>query len=72
MTKRIKIIVPIAMDEAGVANRAAQLPPEIIGEGFEVDFVAVTWGATLGDSYYDALLMDTSVFEAGLKAEEEG
>ena len=26
----------------------------------------------LGDSYYDTMLMDMSVFEAGLKAEEEG
>jgi allantoin racemase len=72
MTKKIKIIVPIPMDEAGVANRAAQIPPEMVGEGFEVVFEAVTWGAALGDSYYDALLMDMSVFEAGLRAEEEG
>ncbi len=40
--------------------------------GMEVDFVAVKWGAALGDSYYDAMLMDMSVFEAGLKAQEEG
>jgi len=72
MTKRIKIIVPIPMDEAGVANRASQLPAERIRDGYEVEFVAVSWGAALGDSYYDTLLMDVSVFEAGLKAEEEG
>jgi len=30
--------------------------------------VAVNWGAALGDSYYDTMLMDMSVFEAGLKA----
>ena len=72
MTKRIKIIVPIPMDEVGVANRASQLLPEMIAEGMSVDFVAVSWGAALGDSYYDTMLMDMSVFEAGLKAEEEG
>lgn len=72
MTKRIKVIVPIPMDEAGVANRASQLPPEQIADGYEVTFEAVKWGAALGDSYHDALLMDFSVFEAGLKAEEEG
>jgi len=72
VTKRIKIIVPIPMAEAGVANRAAQLPDELIMPGMEVDFAAVTWGAALGDSYYDAMLMDMSVFEAGLKAEQEG
>lgn len=72
MSKRVKIIVPIPMDEAGVANRASQLPAERIREGYEVEFVAVSWGAALGDSYYDTMLMDMSVFEAGLKAEEEG
>jgi allantoin racemase len=72
MPQRIKIIVPIPMDEAGVANRAAQLPPEVVGTDYEVDFVAVSWGAALGDSYYDTMLMDMSVFEAGLRAEEEG
>lgn len=71
-SKRIKMIVPIPMDEAGVANRASQLPDTLIAEGFSVDFVAVSWGAALGDSYYDTLLMDMSVFEAGLAAEEEG
>ena len=72
MAKRIKVIVPIPMDEAGVANRASQLSGDMIAPGFEVEFVAVNWGAALGDSYYDTLLMDLSVFEAGLKAEEEG
>jgi allantoin racemase len=72
MSKRIKIIVPIPMDEAGVANRASQLPAEFIMPGAEVEFVSVNWGAALGDSYYDTMLMDMSVFEAGLKAEEEG
>jgi allantoin racemase len=69
---RIKVIVPIAMDESGVANRRAQLPDEMIRPGYEVDFVAVKNSGALGDTYYDALLMDMFVFEAGLKAEEEG
>lgn len=72
MQKKIKVIVPIPMDEAGVANRASQLSGDMIAPGFDVDFVAVSWGAALGDSYYDSMLMDMSVFEAGLKAEEEG
>ena len=72
MSKRVKIIVPIPMDQAGVANRASQLSAEHIRDGYEVEFVAVSWGAALGDSYYDTMLMDMSVFEAGLKAEEEG
>ncbi len=59
------------MDEAGVANRASQLSGDMIAPGFDVVFVAVGWGAALGDSYYDTMLMDMSVFEAGLQAEEE-
>ncbi len=72
MTRKIKVIVPIPMDEAGVANRASQLSPEQIGADYTVDFEAVSYGAALGDSYYDAMLMDMSVFEAGLSAERDG
>ena len=70
--KRIKVIVPIPLDAAGVANRAQQLPAALIHNGYQVEFAAVTWGAALGDSYYDTQLMDMSVFEAGLLAEQEG
>jgi allantoin racemase len=72
MSRRIKVIVPIPMDEAGVANRRAQLAPSDIAPGYEVDFVAVEDGAALGDSYYDTALMDWYVFRAGLRAEREG
>jgi allantoin racemase len=72
MVKRIKVIVPIPMDAAGVANRALQLPESVIRAGFEPEFVAVRWGAALGDSYHDMLLMDWTVFQAGLTAEAEG
>jgi allantoin racemase len=69
---RIKVIVPIAMDEAGVANRAAQLPSDFVRPGFAPTFEAVRWGAALGDSYHDTLLMDWTVFQAGVTAEAEG
>jgi allantoin racemase len=72
MNKRIKVIVPFPFDEKGVANRRAQLPDEMIRSGFEVEFVPVKNSCSFGDSYYDALLMDMFIFEAGLKAEEEG
>jgi allantoin racemase len=72
VTKRIKVIVPIPMDEAGVANRAAQLPPSVVRDGFRPEFAAVPWGAALGDSYHDMLLMDWTVFQAGVDAEAEG
>ncbi len=41
MTKRIKVIVPIEMDKAGVANRAAHLPPALVRPGFAPEFAAV-------------------------------
>jgi allantoin racemase len=69
---RIKVIVPIPMDEAGVANRAEQLPDDFVRAGFAPEFEAVRWGASFGDSYHDTLLMDWTVFQAGITAEDEG
>lgn len=70
--RRIKVIVPIPMDAAGVANRAQQLPANFVAPGFKPEFSSVTWGAALGDSYHDMLLMDWTVFQAGITAEDEG
>lgn len=69
---KIKVIVPIPMDAAGVANRAAQLPQSVVRAGMKPEFVAVPWGAALGDSYHDMLLMDWTVFQTGISAEAEG
>lgn len=69
---RIKVIVPIPMDVAGVANRRSQLADDVIAPGFEPVFEAVKWGAALGDSYHDMLLMDWTVFQAGIDAEDQG
>lgn len=72
MTYRIKVIIPIPMDQAGAMNRASQLPDSLILPGFHPEFVPVARGASLADSAYDVLLMDFSVVEAGLRAQEEG
>ena len=69
---RVKVIVPIPMDDAGVAARAAQVPEGFASPGFVAEFAAVPWGAALGDSYHDMLLMDWTVFQAGIAAEDEG
>src|SRR5947209_20621851 len=69
---RIKYIIPFPFDEEGVANRAAQVPHEILGPDTEVECVPVRNSATLVDSYYDALIFDMYITEAGLRAEEEG
>lgn len=60
------------MDDAVVAARAAQLPNSFVRPGFFPEFAAVPWGAALGDSYHDMLLMDWTVFQTGIAAEEEG
>ena len=70
--KRILVIVPIPMDAAGVANRRSQLSDAVIAPGFIAEFAAVPWGAALGDSYHDMLLMDWTVFQAGVDAEAKG
>ncbi len=72
MNHRIKVIIPIPMDQAGAANRALQLPASMILPGFYPEFVPVAKGASLADSAYDVLLMDFSVVQAGLRAQEEG
>lgn len=69
---RIKVIVPIPMDDAGVANRRSQLSDDVVSPGFKPVFEAVRWGAALGDSYHDMLLMDWTVFQAGIDAEDHG
>ncbi|MCS6987557.1 MAG: aspartate/glutamate racemase family protein [Sphingomonadaceae bacterium] len=70
--RRVKVIVPIPMGPEGVTARAAQLPPDRIAPGLRPEFTAVAWGAALGDSYHDMLLMDWTVFQAGLDAERDG
>jgi len=72
MSHRIKVIIPIPVDAAGVAARQAQLPDGLLPPDYEVVFEAVKAGAALGDSFHDALLMDVSVVEAALTAEKEG
>ena len=72
MNYRIKVIVPFPMDERGVANRRAQIPNEMIRPGFQVDFVPVKNSCALCDSYYDVLIFEMFIFEAGLDAEREG
>lgn len=69
---RIKYIIPFPFDEEGVANRAAQIPKEILGPDTVVECVAVRNSCTMLTDYYEALLFDMYIAEAGLRAEEEG
>jgi allantoin racemase len=69
---RIKYIVPFPFDDEGIANRAAQIPKEILGQDTHVECVPVRQSATLVDCYYETLVFDMYIVEAGLRAEEEG
>jgi allantoin racemase len=69
---RIKYIIPFPFDEAGIANRAAQLPDELRTPGVTYDFVPVRNSCKNADSPYELLILDAYVTEAGLSSEEEG
>ena len=69
---RIKFIIPFPFDEEGIANRAAQIQRDVLGPDTEVECVPVRNSATLVDCYYEDLVFDMYITEAGLRAEEEG
>lgn len=69
---RIKFIIPFPFDDEGIANRAAQIPRELLGPDTDVECVPVRNSATFVADYYEAMLFDVYVAEAGLRAEEEG
>jgi allantoin racemase len=69
---RIKYIIPFPFDEDGIANRAAQIPSDVLGPDTQVECVPVRNSATLVTDYYEAMLFDMYIAEAGLRAEEEG
>ncbi len=69
---RIKYIIPFPFDEEGIANRAEQIPKELLGPDTHVECVPVRNSATLVDCYYEALVFDMYIVEAALRAEEEG
>jgi allantoin racemase len=69
---RIKFIIPFPFDEQGIANRAAQIPKDLLGPDTVVECVPVRNSAGMIESLYEALLFDVYIAEAGLRAEEEG
>jgi allantoin racemase len=69
---RIKYIIPFPFDDEGIANRAAQIQRDVLGPDTEVECVAVRNSPTLVADYYESLLFDMYITEAGLRAEDEG
>ena len=72
MSKRIKIIFPVPMNESTREMVESQLPPEFIRPGYEVEFVGSSGLMTLANTYYDMSIMEMIVLEAGMPAEEQG
>ena len=72
MPIRIKYIIPFPFDEEGIANRAAQIPHDILGPDTVVECIPVRNSITNLDSYYEATLLDAYITEAGLLSEKEG
>ena len=68
---RIKYIIPFPF-EVGQDIRSAQVPSDLLGEGTHVECVPVRNTATLVDCYYEDLIFEMYIVEAGLRAEEEG
>jgi allantoin racemase len=69
---RIKMIVPVPAPDEALRLFAAQLPPGLVRDDIEVDFVAAGGKPSMLDSLYEMALADTAVLEAGATAEKEG
>jgi allantoin racemase len=66
------VIAPVAMDEASLANRAAQAEEFAAATGTDFEFRAVTVGPRVYDTHQDWLLAELGILQAGARAVEEG
>lgn len=69
---KIKYILPLPLDQDGLAERAAQIAVARLAADTEVDCVTVHDAPADADSHYSDLLFDVYVVQAGLTADEEG
>jgi allantoin racemase len=73
---RIKYLVPFALDDQGVALRAANIPAHTLGLDTHVEAVAVRNhprdGSGFYASFYESAVTEMYMTEAGLRAETEG
>lgn len=70
--KRVLVLVPFPLDDAGVENRRAQTAEVRLRHDVTYEYRAVKAGPTSFVSPHDWALLDVSLFEAGLGAEEDG
>lgn len=66
--KKVLVLVPVAMDENGLAKRRTQQNSVELGDNIEFDYRPVKAGPALYDSYHDFALADVAMFEAGISA----
>ena len=69
---RVLVLVPFAFDDEGLANRRAQLDAVELGPNLQFEFRPVKAGPALYDGYHDWMLADLAMFEAGMRAQDEG
>lgn len=70
--KRILVLVPFALDEAGVERRRMQLKSVRLDDDSEFVFRPVKAGPKSFMSPHDFSLVDIAIFEAGVTAQDEG
>ena len=70
--RRILVLVPVPLDEAGLARRQEQVTEVDIAPGVEFEFRAVRMGPAYFDSQHDTTLADLALTEAGAQAQAEG
>ena len=70
--RKILVIVPFPLDEQGVANRRKQAESVDLRPDTELHFRPIKAGCTSFESDHDWLLMDLGVYEAGIRAQDEG
>ena len=69
---KVLVIVPFALDAAGIENRRLQLDSVTLGPDIEFDFRGVKAGPAILDCYHDYLLGDIALFEAAMSAQDDG
>lgn len=70
--RRVLVIVPFPLGEAGLASRRAQTTEVLLHPDVVYEYRPVQAGPTSFTSPHDWALLETGVFEAGLSAEADG
>lgn len=72
MIRRILMIVPVPVPPKALEGFAAQIPPALVRNDIDIEFVCAPDGGRTLDSYYEGTLADFYCLQAGARAEEEG